>query len=382
MLNRWAKIEKTTQKNPLRGIQWIFFAYALLTLFWCPNKGHGLFQLMVLLANFMLYTIVLYSITDEKTHRNIMWWWVIWGTIQSLAVYSFYFFHSLDLFYIGKVVEGINLSIFVPTGHYMGSRVIRRGEAFATPLETVLIMNLVFSIALGLFLTESRKWKRYLLIGIMIQIISIVLLTMSRAGLFSFFVMGFTMFLLIRRLRERFVAGFSLFLLILVTVFVIQHSLLNLLFKYTFIPPRIGLGYVTKSTGTMMPAFAGQRVRFWKWGYNILQESSFLGGGIGSYKYFTRAPHAHSLYLSFLFDFGWVGFILILSIMIVLLRRFLKWIKFQSSYLQCLAASFFGGMIAMGVHGAVDFEYNRPIPWLYIGMATATLNLLEREEQA
>jgi hypothetical protein len=40
---------------------------------------------------------------------------------------------------------------------------------------------------------------------------------------------------------------------------------------------------------------------------------------------------------------------------------------------------FLGGLIAMGVHGLVDFEYNTPLIWLYLGMAVATLNLTTYE---
>ncbi len=41
--------------------------------------------------------------------------------------------------------------------------------------------------------------------------------------------------------------------------------------------------------------------------------------------------------------------------------------------------AFCGGLIAIGVHGLVDFHYNYPVIWIYAGLGMAILRLAKQE---
>jgi O-antigen ligase len=382
LIRKWAKVKEDFIKNPLRWIIRMFFLYASLTLIWSPNISHSLFQLFLLGTNLMLFDILIHAVINEKTHKKVMWVWIAWGGLQGLIAIILYFLPPKLLMFEREIIEGVNLSIFIPAGGYQEHRFIRRGAVFTTPLETALIMNMVFSVASGLFLTEVGKMKRGLLVAIMVLVITVVLLTMSRQGLLSLIIMGFSLLLFFERLRRRFFVVFSIFLIVIVLLFQIQHGLLNVLFKHTYLPPRLIVESIETEGGAVkIKESSKARLMLWKKGFDKLQETILMGAGIGNFKYYFKAPHAHNIYFSFLFDFGLMGLGIILFIFIILLQNFLKIFRYPSSYLQILAISFFGGMIAVGTHGMVDFEYNRPILWLYLGMTFATFNLVKREPQ-
>jgi hypothetical protein len=47
-----------------------------------------------------------------------------------------------------------------------------------------------------------------------------------------------------------------------------------------------------------------------------------------------------------------------------------------------MSIAFFGGFIAVAIHGLVDFEYNTTSIWVFLGLLVGTFNLLNKEMQA
>lgn len=89
--------------------------------------------------------------------------------------------------------------------------------------------------------------------------------------------------------------------------------------------------------------------------------------------------HGHSIYFSTVFDFGILGLLVLITTVIILARLFLTSIWFQLSYLQIMGVALLGGLINIGTHGLVDFEYNNPLIWIYLGLTFCTINLIRWE---
>lgn len=364
--------------NFLTGVLLTFFAYTFLTLLWVPCIEHSIFQILILGTNLLLCGLLIYGITDEKIHKRIIWCCMLAGLLHGLIAISLYFasVESTTIIFEKQLWRNVIFHVWLPAGFESTSGFIRRGTAFAGSKEVALIMYMVFAFSLGLFLTETNRTRKRLLIAIMVFAIWMNLLSMSRGATVALLVMIFFFLIAIKRLRNRFFALSTIFLAGIILSFVLENAILNTLYQGKEVTPRL---ITMAKVGGGIEEQAPERITMWKKGFNKLKGTSYLGIGPGNFQYYRIGPHAHNIYLSFLFDFGLVGLGALLLMIIILFKQFFRMLKFQSSYLQIMCAISFGSLIAMGIHGVVDFEYNQPLLWFYLGMAVATLNLAQRE---
>ena len=368
--------ERPPGRNPLRAQTAVLLALAAVTLLAAPSLIHSGIQFALLALNVMLFVLVLGAIRDESAHRRMMWTWVVWGVVQCLVAFALYFFEPRAFVEEFPLFDRLFLDLNVTSGPRLrGISALRRGSAFFGHNGTALIMNLVFPVALGLLLRERARARRLFLVGVLVLVLATNLLTMSRAGLGSLVIMVAFLSLALRPLRRRVaVLGIGLVVAVVAVTWV-ENAALNGLFTRAASEARL-FRIATSSDQSLVTA--KERVSKWSAAFERLGQSFPLGDGVGNFKYHTRAstfPHAHSIYFSFLFDFGLAGLLVLVSIAAVVLRRFVPHLGRQETYLDTMAVVFFGGFLALAVHGLVDFEYNVPVLWAYLGMAFATLNL-------
>lgn len=380
MLNRFAETRKDLPKDPLWLPIWLLIAYAFLTLSWTSSIEHSMFTIFILGINLILYVLFSCSIGDNKIHKRIMWCWVISATLQGVITIAFYFFehpkyHEFTFTY--KILKEVVFNTIIPIGPRSGSGLLRRGTALSLPYETAFIMNLAIPIGLGLFLTETKRLRRWMLLIIILILVSANILTMSRAGLGSLIIMAFFLFITLERLRRHFFILFSAFLIVVILLFTLETKSLNLLYFREEFTPRL-IYRVTKA-GADVKKQMPDRLKWWKEGFHRLEDTCFIGMGAGNFLKYTKHPHHHNIYFSFLFDFGIVGLGVLFTIIIFLCKRLLSMLKHQISYIQIMCVAFVGGFIATGVQGVVDLGYDSQLIWLYLGMTVATLNLARQE---
>jgi len=80
-----------------------------------------------------------------------------------------------------------------------------------------------------------------------------------------------------------------------------------------------------------------------------------------------------------LFDFGVIGFFLMVFLLFTALKEiYLATIMSQGKVEQTVLLSFTAGLIATGVHLLIDGEYNIGFPWVLLGLAMASANLINK----
>ena len=130
------------------------------------------------------------------------------------------------------------------------------------------------------------------------------------------------------------------------------------------------------------------RLKWWSHGAGYTFKKTLgVGMGIGGYKQhfsdkwnYPPVPHAHSLYFSFLFDFGVIGFFLMVFLLFTALKEiYLAAIMSQGKVEQTILLSFTACLIATGVHLLIDGEYNIGLPWFLLGLAMASANLINKD---
>jgi len=134
-----------------------------------------------------------------------------------------------------------------------------------------------------------------------------------------------------------------------------------------------------------LEGISGSRIGIWRASGRYLVESRGFGIGTENYGAYqvrehSNFPHAHSLYLSIIGDYGVVGVCILLWIAVVIGGKLRRIYAQDESDRTMVAKALTGGLVAMGIHSAFDFHHNLPFFWCYLGLFMAALCLAERGE--
>ena len=351
--------------NLIIRLLFLFLCWAAITLFWAFNFEHNLLQLFILTNNFLIFYLLLNSIDNVNFQKNLMWCWIMFGVLAMVGVFVAALFDFKKIYSI-EIGEWLTFK-FILFG------CPNRPLSVANPNETSFILNLTTCVAIGMLLTEDSFNKKVLLFMIVILMIFANIITLSKGGLFGMLAMLYFLLFFIQKFRRNLVRNFILMhlLLILFLVFQITTTLESL-------PPRLVSSTESSSLKSRIKDFYKPCMK------RLMESNLFKGMGVGTAKdYLTPkaggAPHAHSIYFSTLFDFGIVGFAIASVIFIIFLKDFLNILKFPQTKLHVMFLCCCGGLVAIFVHGAIDFEYNTPEIWFFFGLTVVTLNLAKHE---
>lgn len=363
LLYRVANFQNEGPEDSFRKILFVFFCWAFLSLFWAPGVSkHHFFQFTLLSINFLLFYLLSDAVNEEKFYRRLMGCWVVFGTIVAVLTLLSAVFIAKNIYSI-RVLDYITfkLTILAPP---------LRAESIASCNETAFVLNLVICIAIGMMLSAQNRFKAVAFAGAIALMMLANFLTLSRAGAGALIIMIYFLLFFIRQLRKRFVRNFVIVNVIIIALLLIQMNIL----QEKRATPRL-MAHKAAAKSQSRPSL------LWNPGLKMMEErGSNLGGlGIGGFKRYIKAPHAHSIFFSVLFDFGVVGVMIMLVFIFLLLKKMIVMWRQQDTYLQKMAMCCYGGMVAIGVHGLVDFEYNTPSVWLFLGITVATLKLVQGE---
>ncbi len=376
-IRKATKLHKdSTTKNPLSIPLIILIAYGMLTLLWAPSLGYNLIVFSLLTANVLMFYFFTAVIENEKLHRQFMWCWVFSGIIIAiLTVLSISYNPQIA---IGKPILNIGSYKAIFFFDYPSWKAWRldqyRGHAIGHPNSTSLSLNLAICVTAGLLLVEKVKFKKIFLTVALLLMVFADFLTMSRAGIGSFLIMGYVIIFFSSALRKKIVVYSIIFAICFGLMFVG-----SVIYSKKAAAP--GLLKAAKKEDIVS---LENRFVIWQKGLSVMEKKSFLisGLGVGNFAYYTKYPHSHNLYLSFFFDFGLVGIIfliIILLIFIKLVKDIFKVIYIQRTYFHTMSLVFFAGMLAIGIHSLVDFYYNKDSIWLFLALFISTLKLTKDE---
>ena len=363
-LNRIARLRNYFARSPLNILFLILLCWLFLLLLYSPNISYSIVVFFNFAINILLFYLMVYSIDEESFHRKLIWCWIFTGLIiASIAFASCYFVfeyvHKIDLW------GGVSFISFIET-HIVG-----RAQGLGHPNETSLLLNLFICITMGMMLCEKNKIKKGICGTILLFLIFANFLTMSKSGMLAFLIMIHFLLVSISALRMHFFRNLVLFN----TVWIILFCL-GIIFIGDTKTPRLIAGGSSSELGLDL------RLKMWKEGVsNLINNTAGIGLGPGGFRYYTKThmPYPHSLYVSILCDFGFVGLLLFLLAILVMAYNYFKMLRFQETYLQIMFLCCCGGLLALGVHGLVDSTYLASYIWFFLGLSTATFHLAQKE---
>lgn len=281
---------------------WIFIGYSLLSYFWS-------------------------EVTFYEALKYIRRYWYY---LPIFIIFKYlkkeYFEYTISFFLLGMFISEI-----LSYGNFFSFWTIGLGE---TNNPTVFIhhtTNSIFLAIVSIFLlsrifTEESKTKKIIYLIFFITVTINLLVNSGRTGYFSFFITIIISIIFIYKLKIQYIIT-SLFSLLLLFLLAYNFST-NFNSRLHLMKDDINQIILNENYNTSI----GARIGFWIIAKNILEKDPLLGTGIANqiniknqiidtnktsdFEYVRKLEHFHNNYLEILTQYGLVGFILFLLIII------------------------------------------------------------------
>ena len=352
----------------------LILTYAAITVFFSNSMPHSFFQFLILTMNVTIFFLVAGQIRNERDLRLAISTFIFSGLLQA-GLHALFFF--LDPYTQTHQISATwSFTLNIMGGFFQSSGMPMVDGGFMDHHELALLANLTLAMAFGTLLNQTARPPRLLLILLMTGLVLVILHTQSRAGVGALIVMSSAGLWFAQSTRRYFCRGLLSFILIIIAAYYLQGLAINEITAKETTPRLFVLGSkMVKTRDVIDPGIKIKqegRTQLWVNSFKKFKDSALTGFGVGNLKKVSKAPHAHSIFLSFLFDFGVVGLLVIAWIVGALTKRIILLLPHQRSYPQKIALASGIGLVAIAFHGQFDFEYNTTLLWLYLGLTVAS----------
>jgi O-antigen ligase len=347
------KREMEFELHPIYLPMSAFLLWALISCSWSGSYFGGLWGVIKAL---WVMSLVPFSINMIRTYRDLKSVLMIWSMVSLIA----------GVLAFGTEAETNALDTMRSTG--------------AALHPNVLAMYLSFSIfvLIGYFTLSSSLVKKGLLLVICSFDFGALIAAGSRGAFF-----GLICGLLVMGVgRWRFKLYKPIMALMVIGICGV------LLFK--FLPSSDTYTEVMKRAAEVLHPTKIETLAFrtfaWREAYKIVEKSHYMGSGVNSYererkkvsKYAAKG-HPHNFYLHILVELGVIGITIFLVFLFQVwftIYRGLKRLTSQQS--KGLMWAFAGGLSAFLIHATLDFTFDDPELWFFIGVTVAATSVLLR----
>lgn len=358
----------------------LVFCYAAVTVLWSPIPRYSLTCLGIMASGLALLTVLYAAVDSPRSARRLAYLFVCMVVLQGIGALLCHFLgdveerHTLDW----QVLEGLNLRLMAVTGYLSEDGRFNRLGGVVPPNIMSAHFNLGLILALGLLVRERRLLLRLLLAVGAVFLVFMVLGTMSRAGA-AVLVGSPALFLILsRRVRPLCLLTLPLLLFVVVGTYKAQNAMIGALMGGAYTPRLEGRSEDQVKSGNVDT----DRQKWWRKGLKALRDTGYLGTATATFHTITGMFYAHSLYMSYLIEFGLVGLGLFLLACAYLLSRYLALLHHQESFAQAMNPAFLAGFVGLLVHGLVDFDYLDMHTWAFLGLALGFVRLAREEVAA
>ncbi len=376
MLRKMSELNPTPPENILTVPVAIVLTYAGCTVWWSDAFNHSLFQFLLLTMNVAVFVLFVIYIKEEKQLALAVTCFVGSGLIQ--AWFHFLFFFLDSFFFNHEIFKRFVFFVILPGGYFQPSGMPQTDGGFMDHHELALMANLCLALCLGLIQAKPAVMKKSTLVFIISTLVMVVLHTQSRGGIGAMILMILFALMAFRVTRNYVIRVFPVVAVAVLGLYLLQATVVAVITGKTTTPRLFALGKIMVEKQNLIdPGSEKNKGRgpLWKKSFDNFKGNAIQGFGVGNLKRISKAPHAHNISLSLIFDFGILGLISLVFIIGILLKRFIVLLGHQSTYSQIMAVAFGTGLVAIGFHGQFDFEYNTTLLWLYLGLTVAAFRI-------
>ncbi len=344
-----------------------FIFFGLISLLWTHDRVHGLYQLGRLINFYFLFSFSVFIIQSRDILRRSLWVWIWAGIVLSGGTILGRFL-TIDPHMI-SITSDITMVIG------FGDSESLRASSMATTAVTAAGLNICILIALGMYFIAEKQSTKRLLIFLILFMMTGMVLPRSRLGVISLLIGLVFFYSRFPQYRKNLIkVSFAIFIVVFLIYFATAADRLEQALERWL---GIVVSYAKKEATTL------NRLGIWATGFDKLINSYGIGMGLGGLKKYLNVPHAHNIYLSVLFDLGFIGLWILIWLITSLVNTIRNSIKTcRNPSCRILLWAYGGGLIAVGIHGLTDFEYSFsvfPEVPLFLGLIMATVRLAAQE---
>jgi O-antigen ligase len=315
----------------------------LMIILWLTDKTNYNFKLpktnlFLFFWIFIAYSLLSYFWSDVSFIEALKYIKRYWYYLPIFIIFKYlkkeYFEYAISLFLLGMLTSEI-----LSYGNYFSFWQIGLGKPHN---PTVFIHHTIYSVFLAIvsifllskIFTENSNTKKVLYLIFFITVTINLLVNSGRTGYFSFFITLVISIVFIYKLKIRYIIS-SLFSLVLL-FFLAYNFSTNFKNRIHLIKDDINQIILNENYNTSI----GARIGFWIIAKDIFEEKPLFGTGIDNqiktknriidedksdnFKYVRVLEHFHNNYLEILTQYGLVGLILFLMIIIEILKIKIK----------------------------------------------------------
>jgi len=339
----------------------LYIEVCVLTLLWAPQMDLAVMEIYTMAKLFFIFIILANQIRDVQDIRRVAWALALIVGLES---------------FIGvlQMIKGGTLGLA-----FLGEPVIREEGAgpwrvmgtMGHPNRLAMFLEILLPMCFALFLIEKQKLMRFLAISIFGLGIVALIMTGSRGAWVSFtFALAILFYFAIKSKAMKFssLIGPGIAALILITVMAFAFS--------DMIEERL----YGEDHGSAM-----SRIPMMQIALNLIQDHPIGGVGINNYaevmqqyndtilgrRFGTISRPVHNMYLLVIGETGFLGFGMLLSMMIMFGKTLLKSIKSDNRIISLVNIALLAGFGAMCLHGLVDKHPPGGYLYFYVMMAMA-----------
>ena len=349
------------RKHKLSVLVMVLLIWVNLSILWSQNLGAVAYRYLDVISLFLAYWLTLVIINDEAKLLKTFKVWAAIGVFYAFA-----------------------RGIVPPSGSGSGSE--SAIELFTAKNTVSSLLNFATFALMALTTIKIKKIPTSVLLGCIMFLIFVNFIVGSKAGLGSAAIGIVLYYILLDKKRSKSKKILLNIATVMIIIFLLaQIPLVPLLYmnlKYIPLPSDIPQEFQTLL------------FRFEQWDYakQMLQEQGNYITGLGMsgyyylYGYFydvSSVPqpwmsHPHSLYVHVFADYGLIGLMIFMILMITLFWRMRAFmIKSRNEPFRVLMLAIYAGIFSFFVHAIVDWDLNNKRLWIFIGMAVATM-LIDR----
>lgn len=355
----------------------IFVMWGGFSVLWSPEIHFGLYTGIKLFLNFFMYLLLIFLIKTESDINKAVRVYIFMAVITAIAMMiSVIPSDSLSISERYDFARELEVYLTFKTN-------VKRAAGFTEETHVAaMIVGIGILFGMGLLNHAKSKAEKAILFSVIAFLFFASLFTQTRAPLISLLLgMGY-LILVIKNFRVFLIRNLYIFAVGFVFLFGIyimsQLELMDLLGFNKATPTRYLSGSQTET------AF-WERVSYWKEVYNaVLHKEAYiygLGTGGSSYTLYPVA-HPHNVYLSVFFDFGLIGAVLMLILILSATAKIVFIIReLEDGYIKTMLISFSGCMVTLGAEYLLDFDYTFHLTWILMGIGAAIYGYADRQIQ-
>ncbi len=333
---------------------------------WSPEIHVGLYAGIELFLNFFMYLLLIFLIKTESDINKVVRVYIFMAVITAIAMMiSVIPSDSLSIDEKYTLSHVLRVSLAFTTN-------VKRASGFAETHIAAMIVDIGILFGMGLLSHSKSKTEKVILFSVIAFLFFTTLFTQTRAPLAALLMgMGY-LILVIKNFRAFLIRNLYIFAVGFIFLFGIyimsQLELMDILGLNKAAPSR----YL--STSQTEDAITS-RYKYWKQVFKAVEnkEAYIYGLGAGGSTYtLYPTPHPHNVYLSVFFDFGLIGFMLMLILILLATAKIVFIIReLEDGYIKTMLISLSGCMVTLGAECLLDFDYNLPLAWILMGIGVA-----------